>query len=533
MEAQTTVVREVDKQLALQKFIVVNCSQTRYHVVRAAAVALGWCVEDEGRDDVPLSFHGVSLQSNFRLALEKRLSSRGLIYAASTSPQILWLDKSVLASRISALSCHHRVNHFPGMHVIARKAVLFKLLMRIRRRPDLSPALATRLRAFPPSFSALAELPLLERLLCEQQGREESFFILKPNKGCQGKGIILTPDPLLALERVARKTGDDWLVQLYVTPPLCIERKKFDLRIYVLLTSVVSAKKPQHRRRRPGHLLDAKAGSCSKNNDRASVLDGLQVFVHRDGIVRICTEEYVAPNRDNCGLSNIHLTNYAVNKNSVGFSVGHAVGSEDSGVCEGNKRDFKFLREYINGLPDDFSEQAADSAVGGAASTRWDRVLRRIDVCIMLTILSGWEQLQREFIGTGASRGSRCDGRNCFELLGFDIMLTDALEPVLIEVNHSPSLFCDSLFDFETKRSVVMDVFRLLEPYIPSLEDCDDGSYAAHQTRAHACGTPTGFRQISPQRAAFAGGVCDFAADAWCEEEMSVFQEMLRHAKPR
>jgi hypothetical protein len=75
--------------------------------------------------------------------------------------------------------------------------------------------------------------------------------------GSQGKGISLarTFDQVPQQENV--------VAQLYIKKPLLIDGYKFDLRIYILVTSV----KP------------------------------LRMYLFQDGLVRLCTEEYVKPTK--------------------------------------------------------------------------------------------------------------------------------------------------------------------------------------------------------------------------------------------
>lgn len=50
----------------------------------------------------------------------------------------------------------------------------------------------------------------------------------------------------------------------------------------------------------------------------------------------------------------------------------------------------------------------------------------------------------------------------CFELLGFDVILTSELKPMLLEVNHAPSFATDSPLDYDIKRQLFEDMFGLL-----------------------------------------------------------------------
>ena len=52
---------------------------------------------------------------------------------------------------------------------------------------------------------------------------------------------------------------------------------------------------------------------------------------------------------------------------------------------------------------------------------------------------------------------------NCFQIVGFDVMIDSNLKPWLIEVNHNPSLTCDTPFDRELKGAVVRGALELID----------------------------------------------------------------------
>lgn len=60
-------------------------------------------------------------------------------------------------------------------------------------------------------------------------------FIAKPDASSQGRGIVLFQDPLKT-DFITSETND-LIVQKYVDRPFLLDGKKFDFRVYVLVSS--------------------------------------------------------------------------------------------------------------------------------------------------------------------------------------------------------------------------------------------------------------------------------------------------------
>lgn len=84
-------------------------------------------------------------------------------------------------------------------------------------------------------------------------------------------------------------------------------------------------------------------------------------------------------------------------------------------------------------------------------SLLWSRIY---DV-IMKTLLCGETHVHQ------AMKKNGCHRTNCFELLGFDVLLDSDLKPWLLEVNLSSSMATESPLDWQIKSNLVYDMFNL------------------------------------------------------------------------
>lgn len=142
----------------------------------------------------------------------------------------------------------------------------------------------------------------------------KSFYIIKPNASSCGKGIsVLGPnDPL------PKKQG--CLISKYIANPHLIDGLKYDLRIYVLVTSY----------------------------------EPLKVYLFREGLVRFATEKY-STNPNSLKKRFVHLTNYSVNKKAEGYMRNTDKQQEDDGTERSSKWNLYQLKKQFDKMGIDFA----------------------------------------------------------------------------------------------------------------------------------------------------------------------------------
>ncbi|XP_051063652.1 tubulin polyglutamylase TTLL6 isoform X2 [Phodopus roborovskii] len=282
------------------------------------------------------------------------------------------------------MKSYQKINHFPGMSEICRKDLLARNMSRM-------------LKLFPKDFHFFPRTWCLPAdwgdLQNYSRSRKNKTYICKPDSGCQGRGIFITR----TVKEI--KPGEDMICQLYISKPFIIDGFKFDLRVYVLVTS------------------------C----------DPLRVFVYNEGLARFATTSYSHPCTENLDEICMHLTNYSINKHSSNFVQDAHTGS---------KRKLSTFNSYMKTNGYDV-----------------EQIWRAIEDVIIKTLISAHPVIKHNY---HTCFPSHTLNSACFEILGFDILLDRKLKPWLLEVNHSPSFSTDSKLDKEVKDSLLYDALVLI-----------------------------------------------------------------------
>ncbi|CAE1269866.1 TTLL5 [Acanthosepion pharaonis] len=298
---------------------------------------------------------------------------------------MLWTGGHLKPLTLRNMSEFQKINHFPRSYELTRKDRLYKNVQRMQQIKG-----SRNFNFVPMSFVIPAEY----QEFCAAFSRDKGPWIIKPVASSRGRGVHLVNHP----DQVPLE--ENLIISRYIQNPLLIDGFKFDVRLYVAVTSY----------------------------------DPLVIYLYEEGLTRFATVRYEKSNR-NLRNQCMHLTNYSVNKKSNGY-----VKNDDPDIEDyGNKWSLGALLRYLKRL-------GTDTAA----------LMMKIEDVIVKTILSA------ELHIAAATKMFVNNKWNCFELYGFDILIDDTMKPWILEVNLSPSLVCDSPLDLKIKTNLVCDLFSAI-----------------------------------------------------------------------
>ena len=134
----------------------------------------------------------------------------------------------------------------------------------------------------------------------------------------------------------------------------------------------------------------------------------------------------------------MHLTNYAINKDNPKFVFNNSA----KDMSKGHKRSLTWFFSYLD-------EQGIDS----------EKLKIKIEEMIVKTMIAGLPAISTQY---RSCQPENYASNMCFELLGFDVMLTEKCEPVLLEINHTPSFSTDTPLDKHIKFNYIKDSLTLM-----------------------------------------------------------------------
>ncbi|KAH7699364.1 Protein TTLL-11 b, partial [Aphelenchoides avenae] len=236
------------------------------------------------------------------------------------------------------------------------------------------------------------------------------WYIVKPDDGSQGTGIRLINSPAQL-----HTTSEKQLIQEYIDSPfLLTDQLKFDFRVYAVIKSI----------------------------------NPLSIYIAREGMARFCTERYAKPTSSNFENLYSHLTNYSLNKANASYV--HSTNLRDQ--LRGSKRLLSTVFHQME-----------------AHGIRTRRLWHDIKMIVVKTVLAMVPEIMLNYehcFGESA-------GPQCFQIMGFDIIVRKDGVPILLEVNSAPSLTIDHNLPVLSEdgtpsvRSIVDEMIK-----VPLVRDC-------------------------------------------------------------
>ena len=312
------------------------------------------------------SRHPLRFRTSFRNTILSCFTQRRWQETHSeTDWDVHWAGKEWIRYILPRVHLHpwQRVNHFATYYELTRKDLLIKNVKKARNGllKVQQAQLAAEYNFWPDTFNLPSEYLLFTDTFKRGSGGGgmSNSWIMKPIGSSQGKGIFLidkltqiadwnnaltasaAQQPISAAASAAMDGGADgdspverYIVQRYIHNPLLIGGKKFDIRLYVLVTSY----------------------------------HPLTVYMHRSGFARFSSTRYTTV-KGELGNTLVHLTNVAIQKHG-----------EDYDAASGGKWEIGSLRSYLLQLQREWQEDtgATEDRVGQCFSLITTLVIRSL-----------------------------------------------------------------------------------------------------------------------------------------------------------
>ncbi|VVC41200.1 Hypothetical protein CINCED_3A015863 [Cinara cedri] len=287
-----------------------------------------------------------------------------------------------------------KFNHFPGTFQIGRKDRLWINLHRLMLKYGKNQF------GFIPTSYILPQEATLLRKVWDECGNDGDKWIVKPPASARGTGIRV----ISKWNQIPKKVP--LVVQRYIDNPYLINDTKFDLRLYILITSI----------------------------------NPLRLYLYDNGLVRFASVKY-SSDLNTISDRYMHLTNYSINRLSSQYTQ-----NEDADACQGHKWTLKSLWSYM--------EKERKIEVKKLWESLADLVVK--------TVISGESPMSQ------MCRSNLSNRYNAYELFGIDVLFDEYLKPWILEVNISPSLHSSSPLDLAVKGPLVKDLMNMVGYHIPN-----------------------------------------------------------------
>lgn len=346
----------------------------------------------------------VFFQKEFSCTVQDPLIKSGF-KIESKNPMIvnLFIGNHLSNEILSSLNDFQKVNHFSSLNLIGSKDGLHVRMIELKER-----------LGHPVPFYPFAFYPPVDYEELLEAWHSRKLWIIKA--------------PALSRARFIRLAYSDnepapkfpYVVEEYITPPFLITGRKFDIRLYAIVTSI----------------------------------EPLIIYYHYQGLILFATHLY--DEKGDINDLKMHLTNYEINKDSKEFVECNDLEEK----VENSKWSLQFFWKYMEGIGIDAKKLQQD-----------------IEDVATSTIIAGMCSVRKKHRET-----IKFKRKSSFELFGIDILLDANLKPYILEVNVSPGMHASSELDKRVKFEVncdMLNIARILE--VSSLNPNQYKGYFEHE----------------------------------------------------